>query len=187
MGAVILETYRLILRPWREEDAPRLYDLCRDPEIGPAAGWSVHQSAEESREVIRTVLSGPRVWAITLRDSELPVGSVGLKDTTAVEDPEPELGYWVGRAYWGRAYVPEACEAVLEYCFTMLGERRVWCAHYEDNDRSRRVIMKCGFLPMFTRLEWVEPLNEERRCRYYALTVEQWRVRHNTRSWRVKQ
>ena len=81
----------------------------------------------------------------------------------------------------------EACEAVLEYCFTMLGERRVWCAHYEDNDRSRRVIMKCGFLPMFTRLEWVEPLNEERRCRYYALTVEQWRVRHNTRSWRVKQ
>ncbi len=178
MGAVILETERLLLRPWREEDAPQLFALCRDPEIGPAAGWNVHRSEAESLEVLRCVLISPEIWAVTLRGSDLPVGSVGLKNTNAMEEPEPELGYWVGRPYWGRGYIPEACEAVLEHCFTALGFRRVWCAHYEDNDRSRRVIKKCGFVPMFTRLEWVEQLNEERRCRYYALSVQQWRERH---------
>jgi RimJ/RimL family protein N-acetyltransferase len=96
MGAVILETKRLILRPWQEGDARRLYELCRDPEIGPAAGWPAHRSVEESLEIIRNVLDPDRTWAVTLRGNGLPIGTVGLKDTAAVEGGEPELGYWVG-------------------------------------------------------------------------------------------
>ena len=53
------ETERLILRPWREEDAADLYEYAKDPEIGPPAGWPPNTSVENSRELIRTVLSAP--------------------------------------------------------------------------------------------------------------------------------
>ena len=54
---MMLETERLILRPWREDDAEKLYTYASDPEVGPPAGWLPHTSAESSREIICTVLS----------------------------------------------------------------------------------------------------------------------------------
>ena len=74
----IIETPRLILRPWREEDAADLYRWASDPEVGPAAGWAPHESVEDSRNVLRTILMKPDTWAVTLRPSDEPVGSVGL-------------------------------------------------------------------------------------------------------------
>jgi len=57
-------TRRLILRPWREEDAPNLFKYASNPEVGPRAGWPPHQSAAESLEIIRTVFSGEGMWAV---------------------------------------------------------------------------------------------------------------------------
>lgn len=51
---MILETERLILRPWCEDDANELYKYASDPEVGPPAGWLPHTSVENSREIIRT-------------------------------------------------------------------------------------------------------------------------------------
>ena len=51
-----LETERLILRRWRIEDAPSMYELAKDPDVGPIAGWPPHKNVEESRSVIETVL-----------------------------------------------------------------------------------------------------------------------------------
>ena len=56
---ITLKTRRLLLAPWREEDAEALYALASDPEIGPMCGWEPHGSVEESREVIRDVFSAP--------------------------------------------------------------------------------------------------------------------------------
>ena len=64
---MILETERLILRPWREDDAEELYKYASDPDVGPPAGWSPHTSVENSREIIRTVLSAPETYAVCLR------------------------------------------------------------------------------------------------------------------------
>lgn len=52
----MLETERLILRKWTEEDAESLFEYAKDPEIGPAAGWPPHKSVEESRAVIKMYL-----------------------------------------------------------------------------------------------------------------------------------
>ena len=66
---ITLKTRRLLLAPWREEDAEALYALASDPEIGPMFGWEPHGSVEESREVIRDVFSAPEVCAILSRES----------------------------------------------------------------------------------------------------------------------
>ena len=73
-----LETERLILRPWEEDDAEDLYRYASDPDVGPIAGWPAHTSVENSREIIREVLSAPETYAVVLREEGHAVGSIGL-------------------------------------------------------------------------------------------------------------
>ncbi len=75
---MVLETKRLILRPWREEDAEELYKYASHPDVGPIAGWAVHTSVENSRDIIREVLSAPETYAAVLKETGQPVGSAGL-------------------------------------------------------------------------------------------------------------
>ena len=90
---------RLLLRPWADTDAERLYELARDPAIGPAAGWPPHTSVENSLEIIHTALGRPETYAVVLREIGLPIGSAGIFDTDAqgAQPGEPEIGYWIGR------------------------------------------------------------------------------------------
>ena len=76
---MILETERLILRPWQEEDAGALYKYASDPQVGPIAGWPPHKNTEESRAVIRTVFKGRECYAICFRKDSSPVGCIELK------------------------------------------------------------------------------------------------------------
>ena len=72
------ETTRLLLRPWCESDAESCYRYASDPLVGPAAGWPAHTSVENSREIIRTVLSEPDTFAVILKERpDKPVGSIG--------------------------------------------------------------------------------------------------------------
>ena len=61
---MLLQTERCLLRPWTPEDAPALYRYASDPRIGPIAGWPVHTSEENSREIIRDVLSAEETYAV---------------------------------------------------------------------------------------------------------------------------
>lgn len=141
------ETTRLLLRPWCESDAESCYRYARDPFVGPAAGWPAHTSVENSREIIRTVLSEPDTFAVILKERpDEPVGSIGVFPTEAPEiGSEPEIGYWIGRPFWGQGLIPEAVRELLRYCFGDKGAQRVWCSHYAGNEKSKRVIEKCGF------------------------------------------
>ena len=94
-------TERLVLRPWRETDAENLYRYACDGQVGLAAGWKPHESVEESRQIIRTVLSQPDTLAVLLRERpEETIGSVGVSATDAPDGAgEPEIGYWIGRPF----------------------------------------------------------------------------------------
>ena len=73
---MIIETERLILRPWEESDAKDLFQFASDPEVGPIAGWPVHTSVENSREIIKSYFSAPEMYAIVLKEKMQPVGSI---------------------------------------------------------------------------------------------------------------
>ena len=171
-----LQTPRLLLRPWKESDAEALYALAKDPAVGPAAGWYPHKSAENSREVIRTVLSEPGTFAILGRRDGLLRGSCGFfpANCQGAGAGELEIGYWVGRPFWGRGIAPEAVEALLAHCFTALGAERVWCAYFEGNEKSRRCQEKCGFRPHHTEDLFWEVTQEQKRTHFQVIRRAEW-------------
>lgn len=176
-----IETLNLILRPWRESDAEALYKYASDERIGPAAGWPAHKSVEESLGVIRDVLSAPHTYAVTLKRGGIPdepIGSVGLVDCRCPDfEEEREIGYWLGVPFWGNGLIPEAVEAMLDCCFDWLGCQRVWCGHFEENQKSKRVIEKCGFDFAFEREMDVVLLGEHKNELFYSITREKWAAR----------
>lgn len=176
---MIIETERLILRPWEEGDAEECYKYAKDPQVGPIAGWPVHISVENSRQIIRDVLAVPETYAIVLKETGLPVGSIGLKmgeATDLTDEPgECELGYWLGVPYWGRGLMPEAVKAMLHHAFMELKMQKVWCAYYDGNSKSKRVQEKCGFRYQWTTQDVEVPLMQETRVGHVnCLTREDW-------------
>ena len=180
---MILETQRLFLRPWSEADGEELYKYARDPDVGPIAGWPVHTSVENSRQIIREVLSAEGTFAVVLKETGLPVGSIGImRNVNLPTDGQAvEIGYWIGKPYWGRGLIPEAVRECIRCCFEQLDCRRIWCGYYEGNEKSRRVQEKCGFvyhhtiedkpcaLMGDTRTEHVSVLEKEDWERLYAI------------------
>ena len=172
-----LETNRLILRPWEETDAEECYQYAKDHQVGPAAGWPAHTSIENTVQVIRDVLMVPETYAIVLKETGLPIGSIGLHfhSNLAGKDDEAELGYWLGVPYWGRGIIPEAAREMLRHAFEDLNLNRVWCGYYDGNEKSRRVQRKLGFRHMWTSEDVPVPqMNETRRGFVNRMTKEEW-------------
>lgn len=173
-----LETDRLILRPWKQTDAEDLYTYAKDPAIGPPAGWPPHTSVENSREVIQKVLSQPETYAVCLKDGRA-IGSIGLKQkgSTNMTDREDEceLGYWLGKPFWGQGLIPEAAKELLRYAFEELSMEAVWCGYYEGNEKSRRVQEKLGFVYRYTTENLdVALMGEKRTGHTLLLTKQRW-------------
>ncbi len=174
-----METERLILRPVTEEDAERIFELAKDPDVGPKAGWVPHKSIGETLYVIRNVLSGPECYAVCLKGDDRPVGIAELMLRTKPDSDELtdecELGYWLGKPYWGQGIMPEASMELIRHAFEDLGMSKVWCGHYADNKQSARVQEKCGFRYHHTEPNrFVPQFNEYRVGINNLLTKEEW-------------
>lgn len=168
-----LKTTRLLLRPWDESDAPALYALARDPDIGPRTGWAVHRSEAQSAEIIRGVLSGAEMYAVVMRLTGRVIGSIGLHSMEGYPDGCMELGYWIGKPYWGCGFAPEAAREMLRRGFEDLGCGEIWCGHFDFNAQSKRVIEKCGFHYAATRKKAYGD-GVEHTTLMYRLTREEW-------------
>ena len=176
-----LETERLFFRRWTDDDAADLYAYAKDPDVGPVAGWPAHTSVEMSRETIHTALSGAETYALCLKETGRPIGAIALKlagetDMTDAAD-ECEMGYWLGKPYWGRGLMPEAVREMLRHAFEDCGMTTVWIGYYDGNERSRRVQQKCGFRYQWTTEAVDVPLMHERRTGHVSkLTIDEWRT-----------
>lgn len=172
-----IETPRLILRPWQEGDAESLYRYASDPDIGPIAGWPTHTSVENSLEIIRTVFAAPETYAVVLKETGEPVGCCGIMyvnglHTADMKLGEAEIGYWIGKPYWGQGLIPEAVKALLARSFIELGLDVVWCGYYDGNIKSKRVCEKSGFKYHHTNHDIISPLGDRRTEHFYKMTKE---------------
>ena len=173
-----LETERLLLRPWEEEDAEELYRYAQDPQVGPIAGWPPHKDVDDSREVIRTILNAPETYAAVLKTTGKPVGSVGImlagKGSAPMTDTEAEIGYWIGVPYWGQGLIPEAVRELQRRCFEDLNRTAVWCGYYDGNMKSKRVQEKCGFTYHHTGEPAPSPMGDTRIEHFTRMTKAEW-------------
>lgn len=173
------ETERLILRPWLESDAEDLYTYASSPLVGPAAGWPVHTSVENSRDIIRSVLSAPETYAVVLKENGQAIGSVGLKiggvSDLDIPDNQAEFGCWLGVPYWGQGLILEALEKLMEYAFEKLGLEQLWYGYYAENTKSKRVQEKCGFSYQYTKENMYVSLIDAYKTEHISMiTKQQW-------------
>lgn len=178
---MIIETERLILRPWNESDSESLYEYAKDDRVGPIAGWPSHTSVENSREVIKNVLSAPETYAVCLKKDNKAIGSIGLMigkhSNLNLPDSEGEIGYWIGVPFWGQGLIPEATRELIRHAFADLHLETLWCGYFDGNEKSRRCQEKCGFVYHHTNKDIHWKLMDDIRTEHITrLTKEEWKT-----------
>ena len=146
-----METDRILLRHWRDDDAEVLFKWASDPEVGPRAGWPPHKSVEESLEIIRTVFNNDSNWAVVLKEIGEVIGAIGYGPSCECELParenEPLCGYWIAKPYWNQGICTEALKLMLDYIRKTTDIKSLISGHFVDNPASGKVMEKCGFVP----------------------------------------
>ena len=148
-GTIVIETPRIILRPFTVEDAPAMYrNWASDPEVTRFLTWPTHASEEVTRSVLTAWTQEYRQpnryeWCVVPRCAGEAMGSLGVTDINESEG-EVEIGYCLSRSQWGLGLMPEAVQAVLRHFFNVVGAKRVLAKHDTNNPKSGRVMQKSG-------------------------------------------
>jgi RimJ/RimL family protein N-acetyltransferase len=142
-----LTTARLRLRAPRATDAARIAALAADYDILKNTLRMPHPYRREDAEVfIESCATQDPDREQTFVLEAAREGPLGVLGFFVGERPGTELGYWIGRPYWGRGYASEAVEAALRWADGEWRRRVVWAGHFADNPISGRVLEKAGFL-----------------------------------------
>ena len=172
-----LHTKRLILRPFSLADVPAVVALAGDWDIAlntlsvphpytedHAVQWIRQQSEQwEQKQAV--------TFAIAQADDTL-VGSIGLGLVPSFN--LAELGYWVGKPYWGRGYATEAACAVVDFGFEKLSLHRIQATHFGNNPASGKVMQKVGLLYEGCRRQHTLKWGEYRDIKLYGMLREDW-------------
>ena len=146
-----INTNRLTLRQWRENDAEALYKYASDGRVSEMALWPRHTSVDMSREVIKDFFQpNPFTLAMVLKETNEPIGCIGLVPAGAEHYKplanEREVGYWIGFPYWGKGLTTEALKAMIEFCRNNIRLDSLLITTDAANKASQRVAEKCGFI-----------------------------------------
>lgn len=164
-----LETDRLILRPFNQNDLDDLFEYASVDGVGERAGWFHHKSKEESQSILDMFIKKDKDFAVCLKENNKVIGSIGVEKYSAENTLSEffdyrgrEIGYVLSKDYWGRGLIPEALKAVITYLFNECDLDFLTCAYYNFNLQSKKVQEKCGFRPyrnlvMHTSMNTDEP------------------------------
>ncbi|MBQ7592168.1 MAG: GNAT family N-acetyltransferase [Clostridia bacterium] len=169
-----LETERLVLRPFREDDAEAMFrGWTSDPEVTEFLTWETHRSADETRGLLARWVSEYEKperlnFAIEQKETGALIGGIDVVGYLGGVTGTPVIGYNLAKRYWGRGYMTEACRAVLDLLF-LRGYRTVRIDAMEENVRSIRVIEKCGGRYLRTDEEYTESKKRAVKIRRYEI------------------
>lgn len=148
-GSKVLQTERLILRPWREDDAEEAFaNWMNDPEVTRYLTWTPHGDAAFTRTLLKSWEEKSKApdcyhWAIVLRRGNILIGDINLMHVEDYQE-RAEIGYCMGKPWWGKGIMTEALSEVLRFCFEEVGFYRLSGCHATENIGSSRVMEKCG-------------------------------------------
>jgi ribosomal-protein-alanine N-acetyltransferase len=173
-----LETSRLILEPYRDDDLEDIFAYARNPEVTRLLTWPAHRNLDDSRNFLRWVYASTRneignlffVFAIRLKETGKVVGSIDFKN------PQPWVGqidYVLAREHWGKGLMPEAGQAVKDWAFKRFPDLirfQAYCEH--ENKSSARVMEKLGMTFEGVRRKSFKVQNRIVDLAHYALIRE---------------
>lgn len=151
LTGVVLETERLILRTWREDDLNDFYEYASVEGVGEMAGWPHHACLENTRAILDCFIAEKNVFAIQLKESDKVIGSLGFHKSWTEGKKKyahlkaVEIGYVLSEDYWGKGLMTEAVKRAIKYLFEETSSEAVTVAHFIGNYRSEGVIRKSGF------------------------------------------
>jgi RimJ/RimL family protein N-acetyltransferase len=152
----VLATARLVLRAPRRGDVKAIATLVNDRRIAANTARIPHPYAiEDAEQFIASVnrREGEACFVITLDSAPIGICSVDLREDG------PELGYWLGVAYWGRGFATEAVRAMIDHAFGDLEHETLISGARVNNPASRRVLEKCGFQWTGVQLSRIRAIN----------------------------
>jgi len=159
LGTMVLETPRLILRPFTMEDAAAMYaNWASDENVTRYMAWPRHETPEDTQKVLERWVQqyeNPAFyeWAIVLRELKQPIGNI---EVLQIDDyvQKVNLGYSIGQAFWGKGIMPEALRAVIGFLLDEVEANRVEACHDSRNPNSGKVMRKCGMIYEGTFRQW---------------------------------
>ena len=178
LNVPVVETERLLLRGWLDEDLDPLAEMYADPEVMRFIGDGVVVDRAETADHIARMTAhwdahGFGLWAAVDRASGELIGRIGLMMREDF-DNEVEVGWVLARSRWGRGYAAEGGAAALRHGFTALGFARIISIAHADNSASHNVMRKLGMTFGGTRPSSFRP---ELQTVWYELSVEAWSTR----------
>lgn len=160
-----LRTERLRLRKLKLADAARIAELAGDFDVARMTSRIPHPySLVAADQWIGGLDDNEIVWAI-----EHQQGLIGVCGFVRGVGRVAEIGYWIGKPYWGFGFATEAARALVAYCFETADIRRLTCIHYADNAGSARVARKLGFRRTGTGSTYCQARSEDVATITYAL------------------
>ena len=165
--AIELETERLTLRLPGEADAASIERLIGDWDVAQMLGRVPYPYPEGGAldwiAELRPKVAAGEALNLVLIEKARPetgaIGSVGLDTREGWE--QLELGYWLGKPYWGRGYMTEAAKALVDHAFGAMDLDRIGSGHLPENLASRSVLTKLGFCDVGEEQRWSRPRNCE--------------------------
>lgn len=160
-----LETERLVLRPWEDRDRKPYAKFCADPEVRrfyPSVLTRTETDDMIDRFIARARQDGFGFMVAERKSDGATIGDVGLSRIPfpIPGDPEIEIGWLLGREFWGQGYAPEAACACLTYAWDVLEAPEVVAFTTHRNTPSQRVMEKIG-MTRDTKADFEHPLIEE--------------------------
>ncbi|MCA4015532.1 GNAT family N-acetyltransferase [Vibrio vulnificus] len=178
-----IETDRLVLRQWRDDDYQPYAALCSDPHVMRyfLAPLSHAESYEQAEKIKKLILDkGWGFWAVELKATGQFIGFVGLhsqdEDSGFPNAPFLEIGWRLSSEFWGLGYAPEAAQKALQFAFEKLDAPTGFAFTTLQNRPSQRVMLKLGMVDTkqdFSHPKVVKGHPLERHC-LYEITREQW-------------
>lgn len=169
LNGKIIETERLVLRPFKWDDLDDFFGYASIDGVGEMAGWPHHENKDKSKDILAHFIDEDKTFALVLKETGRVVGSLGVEFYGAEDKLTEfdgykgrEIGYVLAKDQWGKGLMAEAVSAVINHLFDEIDLDFLTCGYYDFNNQSKRVQEKCGFKPyrklnMETRMGTIEP------------------------------
>ena len=176
-GTVVLETQRLLLRPFKCEDAEYVYKYASDERTVRYLRFHPHKTLQDSESIVNywvSCNSNPSfyTWCIVCKECGEPVGSIAINDISEFHN-QGFMGYILRQDHWNKGLMTEACKRVIRYCFEELNFQRVESIYCQENVASGRVMEKSGMHFEGTKCEYFPTDHGYIDCNEYAITRSQ--------------